>query len=877
MQKLIKSGALFLMFALSVSSFAQKKKIANDNVVRIESGLVQGFNQEGTQAFLGIPYAKVERFMPPLPVERWDTVMICDHWGPQAMQNVGNRDLPESEMSENSCVLNVWTTDRKAKKPVMLWLHGGGFDSGTSAWNPGMGLAKKDVVVVSINHRLNILGFLDLSACSPKYKYSGNVGMMDVVAALKWIHKNIELFGGDPNNITVFGESGGGGKVGTLLCMPEAKDMFHKAIILSGTILNVNTKEMTESLGKAVLAELGIDKNNIDKIKTVPYRELYAAGQRAMAKSIGTRKPGTPMMWGFGPTPDGEVLMQQPFQPGFASFSDSKPIIIGTTFNELQRLTYNQTMTTEDARKALLPTFGDRTDEYIKAFDEAWPKHSPNDLLSIDHLFRPKTIITADYISAHRKAPTYMYMFTWKSPVHQGSVHGHELKFCFNTLNHGGNELPNPTAADQKLADVMSTAWANFAHTGNPNADCLPAWKPYAAKGGDMMIFDYECYVRNNPDRKLEEIINDCCFRQLKEFNEKKAENQPFVTPSTNIGNGYPRILEDNSILLRVRAKNASEWKVSLDPECRFCIQPDGSWMAHTKPLVPGFHYYWFTVDGVDMADPASKSYFGCGRMTSAIDIPEKDCTFYDCKDVPHGKVTHTEYYSSVRGKNVGVWVYTPASYDKSKKSYPVLYLQHGGGEDETGWVSQGKANYIMDNLVAEGKAKETIIVMANGTFNIPGAPFGYSIEGMKPYETDLTESLIPFIESNFRVKADRKNRYLAGLSMGGGQTFFTGLQHTELFSRLGVFSTGVFGGIRESKGFDAEAAMPGLISNAEKYNKDLDVFYISVGTDDMRITPTTKAVNDMKEKGLNIIFNTFPGDHEWQVWRKSLHDFMQK
>jgi len=865
---------LFFSF-ISTFTFAQKK--GQKNIVRIELGLVQGINQEGTQAFLGIPYAKVERFMPPLPVEPWDTVMVCDHWGPQAMQNVGNREMSEREMSENSCVLNVWTTDRKAKKPVMLWLHGGGFDSGTSAWNPGMGLAKKDVVLVSINHRLNILGFLDLSACSPKYKYSGNVGMMDVVAALKWIHKNIELFGGDPNNITVFGESGGGGKVGTLLCMPEAKELFHKAIILSGTILNVNTKEMTESLGKAVLAELGIDKNNIDKIKDVPYKELYAAGQRAMGKSIGTRRPGTPMMWGFGPTPDGEVLMQQPFQPGFAKFADNKPIIIGTTFNELQRLTYNQQITTEDARKQLQQTFGERTDDYIKAFDKAWPKHSPQDLLSIDHLFRPKTIITADYVSAHRKTPLYMYMFTWKSPVNQGSVHGHELKFCFNTLNHAGNELPKPTADDQKLADVMSSSWSNFAHTGNPNAEGLPQWNTYSAEGGDMMIFDYNCYVRNNPDRELEEIINDCCFKQLKEFNEKKAENQPYVISQSNLNNNYPRILEDNSVLFKVRATNASDWKLSLDNDCKFYIQQDGTWMAHTKPLVPGFHYYWFNIDGMDVADPQSKSYYGCGRWTSAIDIPEKDCTFYDCKDVAHGKVHQLEYYSPVRQKNINVWVYTPAGYDQSKKKYPVLYLQHGGGEDETGWVNQGKTNYILDNLIAEGKAKEMIIVMTNGTFNIPGAPFGYSVEGMKPFEKELTETLIPFVEKNFRVKADRKSRALAGLSMGGGQTFFAGLQHTELFSNLGIFSTGVFGGIREAASFDAEKALPGLISNHDKYNKDLDVLYISVGTDDPRINPTTKAVENMRSQGLNIVFNSFPGDHEWQVWRKSLHDFVQK
>lgn len=486
--------------------------------VKTTSGLVKGIEQEGTKAWLGIPYAKVERFMPPLPVDKWDGVRVCDHWGPQVMQQT-NREMSEEEMSEkNSCVLNVWTMDTKAKKPVMLWIHGGGFDSGTSAWDPGMALAKKDVVVVSLNHRLNILGFLDLSACSEKYKYSGNVGMLDIVAALEWIRDNIRQFGGDPKNVTIFGESGGGGKVGTLMCMPAAKGLFHKAIILSGTILNVNTQSMTQELGKAVLKELGIDEANLDKIKEVPYKELYAAGQRAMAASIGTRKPGTPMMWGFGPTPDGETLLQQPFQPGFADISSHVPVLIGTTFNELQRLAYNRPMTQEEARTQLTRTFGDDTDAYIKAFAEAYPTYTPQDLVSIDWLFRPKTIITADAIGESRKAKTYMYMFTWKSPVNKGSVHGAELKFCFNRLHHSNSDVPTPTAADFKLADLMSSAWAQFAHTGNPNIKELPAWKPYTATNGETMIFDHNCYIRNNPDRKLEEIINKHCFKQLDEF-----------------------------------------------------------------------------------------------------------------------------------------------------------------------------------------------------------------------------------------------------------------------------------------------------------------------------------------------------------------------
>lgn len=495
----------------------------NETIVSTTSGMVSGTMQEGTMAYLGIPYAKVERLMPPQTPNKWRGVRACDHWGPQAMQQTWGKTMTEEEMSEkNSCVLNVWTTDVSSRKPVMVWLHGGGFDSGTSEWDPGMQLAKKDVVVVSVNHRLNILGFLDLSAVSDKYKYSGNVGMLDVVKALQWVHDNISHFGGDPENVTIFGESGGGGKVGTLLCMPAAKGLFHKAIIMSGTILNVNNKQMTQALGKAVLKELGISEANVKRIKDVPYQQLYDAGQRAMAASIGTRKPGTPMMWGFGPTPDGETLLQQPFQPGFASISDEIPVMIGTTFNELQRLHYNRPLTMEEAKKELEPTFSDETEAYIKAFAKAYPRFSPQDLLSIDWLFRPKTIITADAIAQTRKAPVYMYMFTWRSPLNQGSIHGHELKFCFNTLHRATNDLPQPSVDDLKLADTMSTVWARFAHTGNPNIDSLPEWHPYTAENGELMVFDHYCYIRNNPDRELEQIIDRHCFKQLEQFREKK-------------------------------------------------------------------------------------------------------------------------------------------------------------------------------------------------------------------------------------------------------------------------------------------------------------------------------------------------------------------
>lgn len=494
------------------------RMLFKQEIVSTADGVVKGYVEDnGVLAWKGIPYASAERFMPPTPVGKWEGVRECLEWGPQAMQGGRMSDDP-SRMSEDCCVLNVWTGSVKGKKPVMLWCHGGGFDSGTSAWNPGHGLAEKDVVVVSLNHRLNIMGFLDLSKCGDKYKYSGNVGMMDVVAALEWIRTNIEKFGGDPDNVTVFGESGGGGKVGTLMCMPAAKDLFHKAIIMSGTILNVNTKAITEELGLAVLSELGIDPSEVEKINDVPYDELYAAGQRALANSIGRRSPGTPMMWGFGPTPDGEVVLCQPFQPDFPAIACGKPLVIGTTFNELQRTYYRSDMNSENAREMLERTFGDDTDDYIKAFAKAWPAHIIQDLPSIDWLFRPKTIITADAASKTLKAPVYNYMFTWKSPVTGVSAHGAELNFCFNTLELAGNDCPNPTEGDRFVAEVMSQSWANFAHTGDPNVAGQSVWHPYTAKNGECFIFDRQCGVRNNFDRNLEKYIDRHCFEKLDKF-----------------------------------------------------------------------------------------------------------------------------------------------------------------------------------------------------------------------------------------------------------------------------------------------------------------------------------------------------------------------
>ena len=357
--------------------------------------------------------------------------------------------------------------------------------------------------------------------------------------------------------------------------------------------------------------------------------------------------------------------------------------------------------------------------------------------------------------------------------------------------------------------------------------------------------------------------------------------------PSNVSQSGYPRILPDKRVVFQVRA--ASAGRVQIDLGHLYDMQKDdsGVWTVTTDPQVPGFHYYSLVIDGVSVSDPASQSYYGTGRMSSAIEVPETGADFYTVKDVPHGDIRSKWYFSKVTSSWRRLNIYTPPGYDKERgKKYPVLYIQHGGGEDETGWAVQGRTDIILDNLIAAGKAKPMLVVMANGNVPAPGgARGGYSRAGMAGYADELLNNIVPFIEGNYRVLANARNRALAGLSMGGGQAFFVGLGNKDKFASIGVFSTGLFGGIGGGRGgaggvggpFNAEEQMPGLLTNAKSFNNSLKMFYISVGEQDPRLEPTKKAVADFKSHGLNVEFASFPGGHEWQVWRKSLHDFAQR
>ena len=332
----------------------------------------------------------------------------------------------------------------------------------------------------------------------------------------------------------------------------------------------------------------------------------------------------------------------------------------------------------------------------------------------------------------------------------------------------------------------------------------------------------------------------------------------------------------DGSVSFEIRADGASRVVADIcNVKYPMKQSADGIWRATSAPLAPGFHYYFLEADGARFSDPLSETYYGCGTMASAVDIPEEGTDYMKVQDVPHGQVRLVNYFSTVTGEWRPLQIYTPAAYEKGKGKYPVLYIQHGGGEDHRGWMQQGLTANIMDNLIAEGKAVPMIVVAANS--NLPGARGGYSWEGMQGFRDELVDCIIPFVEKNFRVKAGAANRAMCGLSMGGGQSFYIGLRTPEVFGNVGLFSSGIFGGIAGGGEMDFEKEIPGMLSDTGKFNASHKIFYISCGEQDPRIGPTARAVESMRDAGVEVIFESFPGDHEWQPWRKSLHSFAQK
>jgi para-nitrobenzyl esterase len=480
-------------------------------VVQVQGGKLRGFRDGKTTVFLGIPYANAERFELPKPVPPWEGVKSAQAWGPvcpivnMTAPGVDEFVFPHRYWLENEhCqVLNIWTQDLSPanKKPVMVWMHGGGFSNGSSmeayAYD-GKNLSEfGDVVVVSMNHRLNIIGTLDLSAYGPEYAQSRYTGTADLVSSLQWVHDNIQNFGGDPGNVTIFGQSGGGSKAAHMMHTPSAKGLFHKVICESGggEVLSSQDPakdiETLQMIAAATLKNLNLSGDQIDKLKAVPYPDLIAAGEAAL-KAVATETDAPRLMWNV--YADDQYITRE-----FCDWSSSIPLVFGNVFSEFRSNLPSgddkNAWTQQEVEDHLTAAFGDKKDEVVAAFKEAFPGKKVQDVLFF-------AVPNNAALAAKREAgnaPVYNYLFTYEYPVNGGttSFHTSELAFVFHNLDMPEVRVATgDVPAGFALQDKVSQAWINFARTGNPSQPDLE-WKPYAQADPQTMVFDTLSECRN--------------------------------------------------------------------------------------------------------------------------------------------------------------------------------------------------------------------------------------------------------------------------------------------------------------------------------------------------------------------------------------------
>jgi len=371
------------------------------------------------------------------------------------------------------------------------------------------------------------------------------------------------------------------------------------------------------------------------------------------------------------------------------------------------------------------------------------------------------------------------------------------------------------------------------------------------------------------------------------------AQEGNFQPASTNVLDApYPRVDSESRVQVRIKAPNATKVKVNFwsGPKMEMEKQADGFWTVTTPPQAPGLHYYTINIDGIEVSDPGSHSFYGGSKDASAVEVPEAGATYYLPQDVPHGQIREVWYNSSVTGSWRHALVYTPPDYDKNASvRYPVLYLQHGGGEDETGWAKQGKVNFILDNLIASKSSKPMIVVMANGYARragqpVPSGPPAGSPDRMRAmqqmmstFDEDVTKALIPFIDSTFRTIPDRDHRAMAGLSMGGMQTFVVTFNHLDMFSYIGGFSGAGGMSIGGGPAPDVKTLYNGALADSTAFAKRVHLLWVGVGTEEpAQMRAGIQGFHKLLEDGkVQHIYYESPGTaHEWQTWRRDLKDF---
>jgi para-nitrobenzyl esterase len=535
----------FFSGAFRDASAAAANIMSANPVVETTVGKVRGSSSEGLYSFKGIPYgattAGKNRFMPPMKPEPWTGERDALEYGHSAPQTIPSAPsilapmdfLVSSENpkgiaeGEDCLVLNVWTPGVKdnGKRPVMVWLHGGAFTSGSGSaplYN-GANLARRgNVVVVTVNHRLGALGYTYLRhALGDRYAASGNVGMLDIVAALEWVRDNIANFGGNPNRVLIFGESGGGQKVSTMLAMPPAKGLFHRAVVESGPGVRMNALDHAIKVGDLFLAELGVTRDRSADLETIPLERIMAA-QGAVNRKLGAFLPG--MVQGFSPTVDGVSLLQQPFDPVAPEVSADVPLLIGFNQTELTLFAAGDpnlfSLDEAGMQQRAKTLFGDKAPAVIEAFRTDYPHENPTGLyflMATAYPTVPFTYKIAERRAALGKAPTYVYEFTWETPIQGGrlrSPHTIEMPFVFDNV---GDPLVQKLCGSGKdifpLAERVSGAWAAFAAAGNPNSKGFPQWPTYSGADRNVMIINTESKVVKDPAPHARVAIEKLLFR----------------------------------------------------------------------------------------------------------------------------------------------------------------------------------------------------------------------------------------------------------------------------------------------------------------------------------------------------------------------------
>ncbi|MFM1878227.1 MAG: hypothetical protein RLZZ241_1093 [Bacteroidota bacterium] len=500
-------------------------------------GKVRGFLLRDIFQFRGIPYGAdtggKNRFMAPQKPEPWDDIRPALWWGNTAPQQMENRygnvyasyadHWNYDDVSEDCLKLNVWTPAIAdgAKRPVMVWYHGGGYTNGNAIEQDGyMGenLSRKgDVVFVSINHRLGPIGFSDLSGVGgEKYKDSGNVGALDMVAALEWVKENIAFFGGDPNNVTIMGQSGGGAKVCTLAAMPAASGLIHKVVPLSGSTTSALEQESSQTLGTYILKEAGLDASEIDKLQEMSWQDYLALAYRAQQAFVKDVGPAG-MRGSFRPVADGVHIPKGTFYSDASGVSANVPMLICSTFEEwaMSRTNPELEEITAEAAKEMLKEragfrggLGDKAPVVYDAYAAAFPDAKPIEIMCLIASNRQSVVSTSDAKKV-QPAPVYVAWFGWQPPMFNNRMRAfHCLDICFwfnNTdlmLTHtGGGSRP------RALGEKMSDALLQFMKTGNPNTPSLPEWTAYSSENGEVMILDDTCEMANDPDREARKAL----------------------------------------------------------------------------------------------------------------------------------------------------------------------------------------------------------------------------------------------------------------------------------------------------------------------------------------------------------------------------------